>query len=89
MKEDKNIMPLAIAMVYCETISHLEDCYFSLIKIEGLSKMNKYTEQPASVPFAMKSVPHADDLTVLTRSPTGRILHFLNNKCDGRWFDPR
>jgi hypothetical protein len=43
MKEEKNIMLLAIVMVYCEPSSHLEDCYFCLIKIEVLYKMSKYT----------------------------------------------
>jgi len=81
MKEEKNIMLLAIAMVYCEPSSHREDCYFCLIKIEGLSKTSKYEVQPVSVPSAKKPVPHADGLTVLTHSLNGRILHFLKKNC--------
>jgi hypothetical protein len=81
MKEEKSIMPLAIAIVYFEPSSHLEDCYFYLIKIEGLSKMSIYKVQSASVPSAMKPLLHVDNLTVLTHLPTGRILHFLKNNC--------
>jgi len=64
VKEEKNIMPLAIAVVYCEPCSHREDCYCCLIKIEGHSRTSKCKVQPVRFPSATKPVPHDDDLTV-------------------------
>ena len=79
MNEEKNIMPLAIAILYCEPSSHREDCYFCLIKIEGLYKTRKYKVEPASVPSAMKPVPHADHLAVFNtlNAELNPIRHFL------------
>jgi hypothetical protein len=59
MKQKENNI-FAAPMTGCETINHLEDCYFYLMKILGFSRSSKNKIEYPNIPPAMKSVPHRD-----------------------------
>jgi len=64
----KNSMPPAVPIIWRGPISHLEDCYFCLTKIED-SKKSKVKIQYPSVPTAKNPVVHGEEQPILkTRS---------------------
>jgi hypothetical protein len=56
----KNSMPPAVPIIWRGTISHLEDCYFCLTKIED-SKKSKVKIQYSSVPTAKNPEAHGEE----------------------------
>ncbi|KAI6659675.1 hypothetical protein LOD99_14598 [Oopsacas minuta] len=57
-------MPFAVPMIWREPMCHLLDCYFCMTKIDGITKKIKSSIAYTDVPFAIKPVPHSEDLLV-------------------------
>jgi hypothetical protein len=57
-------MPFAVPMVWREQKDHLTDCYFCLTKISGISLKSKHSIQYPSLPSAVRTVLHSQDLPV-------------------------
>jgi len=51
----------------------VSDCCFFLTNIKGVTAKSKHTAQYPNLPFAMRPVPHLEELTV-TKPPTNMTL---------------
>ena len=57
-------MLFAIPMVWREPRDHLSDCYISLTNKTGITSKSKHTVKYPDFPFAVRFVPHSEELPV-------------------------
>ena len=83
-------MPFGVSMLWNQLQNHLEDCYFCLTDINGLSKRNRKTWKYPDLLSAPRPQPHSGDaatpksLKPETESePTPELHSFSTDESDG------
>jgi hypothetical protein len=57
-------MNCAKPMMWRDPQEHLTDCYFCTTQIKGISSKFKHTVKYPNLPFAVKPVPHSENLPI-------------------------
>jgi hypothetical protein len=57
-------MNWAKPMMWRDPQDHLSDCYFCTTQIKGIISKSKYTVKYQNMPFAVRPVPHSEDLPI-------------------------
>ena len=58
LKGTHKSMPFAVPMVWREPRNHVDDCYFCMTNIKGITSKSKRSIQYPNIPSAMRPVPH-------------------------------
>lgn len=64
LKGTHKSMPFAVPMVWREPRNHVDDCYFCITNIKGITSKTKRSIQYPNIPSAMRPVPHDDSLPI-------------------------
>ena len=65
----------AVPMVWREPRNHADDCYFCLTNITGFNASSRKKIKYPNLGFAMRPVPHSDDLPVPTPPVNKDLLY--------------
>jgi hypothetical protein len=68
-------MNFAIPMVWRDSQDYSSDCYFCTTQIKGIRSKSKHTVKYPNLPFAMRPVPHSEDLPI-PHPPTHLTLQY-------------
>lgn len=64
LKGTHKSMPFAVPMVWREPRNHVDDCYFCMTNIKGITSKTKRSIQYPNIPSAMRPVPHDNSLPI-------------------------
>lgn len=64
LKGTHKSMPFAVPMVWREPRNHVDDCYFCMTNIKGITSKTKRSIQYPNIPSALRPVPHGNSLPV-------------------------
>jgi len=67
-------MPFTIPIIRLEPKNHVDDCYFCFFSVTGFSEKNKHRILYPNLNFAMRPIPHNENLPV--PEPTENGLAF-------------
>ena len=63
-KRKRKGLPFGVPMVWREPRDHATDCYFCMVNTKGVGKKNQHKISYASIPLAIRPVPHCEELQV-------------------------
>lgn len=84
LKGTHKSMPFAVPMVWREPRNHVDDCYFCMTNIKGITSKTKRSIQYPNVPSAMRPVPHDNSLPI----PQPPESYTLDSESDSRSTSP-